>query len=78
MGFRRFTDSQGRQWEIRPRTRDEWSLDPHGDNPERPRTVRSPGYEKDPYELSQEELQRLLDSSSAGPARSARNPFKDD
>ncbi|MGH7560359.1 MAG: hypothetical protein ACRENB_04990 [Gemmatimonadales bacterium] len=78
MGFRRFTDRDGRQWEIRPRTRDEWDLDPFGDNPERRRTVKAPGYERDPYELSQEELQRLLDASSAGPSRQIRSPFKDD
>lgn len=78
MGFRRFTDRDGRQWEVRPRTRDEWDLDPVGDNPERRRTTKAPGYEQDPYELSQEELQRLLDGSDPGPARQVKSPFRDD
>jgi len=77
MGHRRFTDREGRHWEVRPRTRAEWELEPVGDNPERPRSVASPGYEKDPYELSQEELQRLFDESSAPPARKGKSPFKD-
>jgi hypothetical protein len=38
--------------------------------------VASPGYEKDPYELSQEELQRLLDGAAAAPVRRVRNPFE--
>lgn len=77
MGFRRFTDRQGRQWEIRPRTKSDWDLDPVGDNPEAQRSVRAPGYEPDPFELSQEELDRLLASSQQAPPRSVKNPFKD-
>ena len=77
MGFRRFTDRDARTWEIRPAPRDEWELGPVGENTERPRTVPSPGYEKDPFELSQEELQRLLDGSSAIPKRPVKNPFGD-
>jgi len=77
MGHRRFTDRDGRQWEVRPRTKAEWELEPIGDNPERGRTVASPGYEKDPYELSQEELQRLFDQSRAPAQRSVKSPFKD-
>jgi hypothetical protein len=75
MGFRRFTDRDKRVWEIRPAGRSEWEFSPAGENTERPRTVPSPGYEKDPYELSQEELQRLLDGSTAAPKRATRNPF---
>jgi hypothetical protein len=77
MGYRRFRDRAGQDWEVRTRTRDEWELDPVGDNPGRPRTVRSPGYERDPYELSVEELQRLLDSSAAVPTRNKPSPFTD-
>ena len=75
MGFRRFTDQDKRVWEIRPTSRSEWEFSPSGENLERPRTVPSPGYEKDPYELSQEELQRLLDSSRVAATRQVRNPF---
>ena len=77
MGFRRFTDRDKRVWEIRPTTRSEWELSPAGENTDRPRTVPSPGYEKDPYELSQEELQRLLDGSTEAPKRQIKNPFGD-
>ncbi|HEY9517628.1 MAG TPA: hypothetical protein VIQ98_00120, partial [Gemmatimonadales bacterium] len=66
MGFRRFTDRDKLSWEIRP----------VGENTGKPRTVASPGYEKDPYELSQEELQRLLDGAAAAPVRRVRNPFE--
>ena len=54
-----------------------WELSPTGENPGRPRTVPAPGYEKDPWELSQEELQRLLDDSAAAPERKRKNPFGD-
>jgi hypothetical protein len=78
MGFRRFTDRHGQQWEIRPRTKSDWDLDPVGDNPAARRSVRAPGYEPDPFELSQEELDRLLDASQEGRARAVKNPFKDE
>jgi hypothetical protein len=39
--------------------------------------VASPGYEKDPFELSQEELQQLLDGASSAPVRKVKNPFGD-
>jgi hypothetical protein len=77
MAHRRFRDRSGQEWEVRARTRDEWELDPVGDNPGRPRTTRAPGYERDPYELSVEELQRLLDASAAPAPRGKPSPFKD-
>jgi hypothetical protein len=77
MGFRRFTDREKRVWEIRPVGRSEWEFSPSGENREKPRTVASPGYEKDPFELSQEELQQLLDGASSAPVRKVKNPFGD-
>jgi len=78
MGFRNFIDKQGRKWEVRDRSKTEWELLPLGENQERNRTVRSPGYEKDPFELSEEELQRLLDLPDNGArARPSKNPFND-
>ena len=77
MAHRKFTDRDGQQWEVRPRSRTEWSLEPAGDNPGRARSVAPPGYETDPYELSQEELQGLLDRSSAPSVRPVKSPFKD-
>jgi hypothetical protein len=77
MSFRRFTDSDKRDWEIRPVSGSVWELSPAGENTGRPRTVPAPGYEKDPWEMSQEELQRLLDASTAPPVRAKKNPFGD-
>jgi hypothetical protein len=64
MAHRRFRDRDGNDWEVRIPSRDMWELSPVGDNAARPRTVPAPGYERDPYELSLEELQRLLDGSA--------------
>jgi hypothetical protein len=77
MAFRKFTDRDGNSWEVRPASRGEWEFSPVGGNEQRARTAQAPGYEKDPYELSQEELQRLLDASSAPPPRPVKNPFGD-
>ena len=77
MAYRTFRDRDGQTWEIRPRSRTTWSIEPVSGNPGRARDVESPGYEKDPFELSIEELQRLLDSSSAPKPRNVKSPFKD-
>ncbi len=77
MAHRKFIDRDGNAWEVRPATRSEWSIEPVGENPLPARSVASPGYEKDPYELSQEELQRLLDSAAVVSRRSVKNPFTD-
>ncbi len=77
MGFRTFVDRDGHKWEIRPATRDRWELAPVDDNPGPARSVPPPGYEPDPYELSKEELQRLLDQSSVHRPRDVKNPFGD-
>ncbi len=77
MGYRRFSDRDGHQWEVRDRSRSEWELQPVSGNPHPPRTIRPPSYEADPFELSIEELQRLLDQSGEGPARRAKSPFRD-
>lgn len=77
MAFRKFVDRDGHEWEVRPRTRSDWDLEPVSSNPNRARSARSPGYEKDPFELSREELQRLLDESPAPKARDIKSPFKD-
>ncbi|HLG05217.1 MAG TPA: hypothetical protein VI383_03625 [Gemmatimonadales bacterium] len=77
MGFRTFEDRAGHRWELRPVSREEWEFAPAGDNPGPARTVPPPGYETDPYELSKEELQQLLDESTARPVRRVKDPFGD-
>ena len=83
MGYRKFVDSAGNAWEIRDQSRSEWVFLPVSGNPNSRRTVSAPGYEKDPYELSDQELQTLLDSTGGtdtvrrDPTRSPKSPFLD-
>lgn len=77
MGFRRFIDRDKLEWEIRDTSRLRWEFSPAGQNELAARSVEPPGYEQDPYELSQEELQRLFDASAAQAARRVKNPFGD-
>jgi hypothetical protein len=58
MAYRTFKDRDGNSWEVRQQSRSTWSIEPMSDNPGKAREVESPGYEKDPFELSVEELQR--------------------
>ena len=76
MGYRRFTDREGQTWEIRTVSRAEWEFHPVTvTGPAR--VAAAPGYEADPFELSIEELQRLLDSAPPPAARKKSAPFKD-
>jgi hypothetical protein len=77
MSFRKFVDRDNREWEVRPVARDEWTFEPTSSNPERPRTARAPGYERDPFELSKEELQQLFDSAPPPRERKKSSPFLD-
>lgn len=77
MAYRNFKDRDGHTWEIRPRSRTVWSLEPTAGNPGQARDVDSPGYEKDPFELSIEEAQRLLDASKPPKPRNVKSPFRD-
>lgn len=77
MGFRTFTDRDGRVWEVRDRSSREWEFSPGKDNPGPTRVAAAPGYEKDPFELSLEELQHLLDSAPAPAKRERKSPFLD-
>ena len=77
MAFRKFVDRDGHEWEVRPRTRSDWDLAPFGGNPHPQRNAPSPGYEKDPFELSREELQTLLDSAPIPKPRAKKSPFGD-
>jgi len=77
MAYRKFTDAEGLQWEVRDRSHSEWELEPVGMNRHAPRRVPAPGYEKDPFEMSEQELQALLGQSSGASDRKKKNPFKD-
>jgi hypothetical protein len=81
MANRRFRDRAGETWEVRERSRTEWVLEPVLENPGTRRSVRPPSYEPDPFELTDQELQRQLDESGAGsvaPRPPRKSPFLDD
>ena len=78
MGYRRFTDRDGVTWEVRDVSNAEWELVPVSTGRGRATRVRAPSYESDPFEVSTEELQRLLDAGGSGGSRATRkNPFAD-
>ncbi len=79
MAYRTFTDRKGRTWEVRDRSKTDWEFIPIGSNNERTKTVPAPGYEKDPFELSLEELERVFDQADSSGARTrpTKSPFKD-
>jgi hypothetical protein len=78
MANRKFKDRDGRDWEVRDRSSSEWILEPILDNPSRPRRVKPPRNEEDPFELTDQELQRLLDDNpDSGPPPPKKSPFLD-
>lgn len=77
MGYRRFTDREGVTWEVRDRSTSEWELQPVSDESLGAVRVAAPGYERDPFEVSIEELQQLLDTvrPSGRTPRHRKSPF---
>ena len=77
MARRVFVDRSDARWEIAVRSRSEWEFTPIEGNPGPARTATPPGYETDPYELSVEELQRLLDAAVQHRKPTGKSPFVD-
>ena len=77
MAHRVFSDRHGNRWEIIPTGRSEWEFTPIEGNPGPARSGTPPGYETDPYELSVEELLRLLEAAVPRRARGGKSPFLD-
>ena len=77
MGDRRFADHTGKRWDVVVRSRSEWIYEPVEDNPGPARVGEPPGYETDPFELSVEELQHLLDQARGPQTRPRKSPFVD-
>ena len=77
MGDRRFADQEGKRWDVVVRGRSEWVFEPVEDNPGPARTGAPPGYERDPFELSIEELQVVLDAARGPRAPRTKSPFQD-
>ena len=79
MGYRRFVDRDGRPWDVRDETNSEWAFVPQPGNSSDRTIVPAPGYDNDPFELSNEELQKLLDAAggNAGGSHRKKSPFLD-
>lgn len=77
MAHRVFSDRNGDRWEIVPASRSEWTLEPIEGNPGPARVATPPGYETDPYEMSVEELGRLLESAVPRRKPKGKSPFLD-
>lgn len=82
MGYRRLIDRDGEAWDVKDISDSVWRFEPVGGNPADPIESQAPGYQKDPFEVSQEELQRLLDEGQrqSGTLRRSKkkSPFLDD
>jgi len=59
---RRFEDPDGNGWEVDPREDFKWHVVPLEGNDGTRKIVTPPPQADDPFELSEEELQRLLES----------------
>ncbi|MGH7541637.1 MAG: hypothetical protein ACRELC_11620 [Gemmatimonadota bacterium] len=77
MSVRKFRDREGRGWRVEVRSRREWRLAPLPGNPAAPRVAVPPLYAEDPFELSDQELWRILDGARERPAPPP-SPFSDD
>ena len=84
MGYRKFVDRDEQPWEVRDKYRSEWYFAPLPGNSSETKPVQPPGYEKDPFEMSDQELQKLLDSAGGGRSGGAaagrpkkKSPFLD-
>ena len=65
MGYRRIIDRDGESWDVKDQSSSVWHFEPVGGNPANPVDAEAPGCQKDPFELSQEELQRMLDQGKS-------------
>ena len=64
MSNRRFSDWQRKQWEVQVTSKSEWQFNPIGGNNASARRVCPPLYAgDDPFELSEQELQKILGNS---------------
>lgn len=61
MSYRTFADAGGARWQVRVLSKSAWRFEPIGGNPADPRRGAPPLYAgNDPFELSDQELQRIL------------------
>lgn len=78
MGFRTFKDRQGGGWQVRTESKRLWWLEPLPGNEATRRSTTAPTYTDDPFELSELELRKLLDTARPAPRMADKPPlFKD-
>lgn len=77
MGYRKFVDRDGNEWEVRDFSKTGWEFVPAAGNRQPARNVPVPTYETDPFELSEQELQKLLDGGGDAGSHPKKSPFKD-
>ena len=77
MSHRKWNDRTGRPWQVKPLSRSEWEFEPLPGNDGRARRTRAPTWQEDPFELSNEELQRLFDAAPDPDRPRPPSPFGD-
>lgn len=77
MGYRKFVDRDGNEWEVRDLSKAGWEFVPIAGNRRPGRNVPVPTYENDPFEMSEQELQKLLDGVGDARSHPKNSPFKD-
>lgn len=75
MGYRRFADGRGGRWEIRIESNGEWRFEPVSGTSRPASRGRPPLYAKDPFELSEQELQRILEGARPVGRAGGASPF---
>lgn len=81
MSYRRFTDAAGARWEIRMHAKGDWEFRPVPGNPGPIHRGAPPLHTTDPFEVSEQELRRILADASPRPGRPGGRvppPFRDD
>lgn len=78
MGYRKFRDRDGAGWEVRDESDRRWVFRPLRGNDRAEVHVAPPPRADDPFELSTQELQKLLDGSQRERATRKPSPFRDD
>ncbi len=77
MGYRRFSAENGGRWEIRIEASGEWRFEPVSGAGDATRRGRPPLYARDPFELSEQELRRILADARPVTRPGAPSPFRD-
>ena len=78
MSHRKFSDRDGRRWEVRVTSKADWHFEPIMGNPEPPRRGAPPLYAgDDPFELSEMELQSILGAATPKETGPRTSPFGD-